>query len=437
MNFNIKNIGCIQDATIEVHSISVIAGANNTGKSTITNSLYTMVNTFFNLKARMIDSEEYKIDNSLRTFFHLLEALHEVHINANISEGIAAKMVGYIKKSRHMSDDDLLSDLKDIFLNELKDAKVRLRNFNQILSQSYDLVFENDLKNILNITNPNLIKKYAFDIMEHSFYQKEGDKNKDDPLQEMHLSIDDQNIDVTFDNSKEYYDEIDAFNIKNTDDISLTTDVFYIDSPFILDVASHLYMEVKRQIQSTNDKRTKLFRKIIDLNPKEDFQNFFIEDEFKKAYKMLSTVVAGHIVILCDELYYKEDINSKDAIHVLDLGASFKIFLILKTLMEHDFMCANDVLIIDGIDAYLDNDLIDLLAHVLVLMQKDASIKIVINTKNAYMLKALNKYIDKYEVKRVNYYLTTRNTNKVSILNVDNDISKIYKELDTKTLDLD
>ena len=49
MKLKIKNIGKIEQADIEIKGITVIAGLNNTGKSTVSRSLFAMFHSFSNL----------------------------------------------------------------------------------------------------------------------------------------------------------------------------------------------------------------------------------------------------------------------------------------------------------------------------------------------------------------------------------------------------
>ena len=48
MQLQFKNIGKISEASIEVNGITVIAGENNTGKSTVGKVLFCIFNTFYN-----------------------------------------------------------------------------------------------------------------------------------------------------------------------------------------------------------------------------------------------------------------------------------------------------------------------------------------------------------------------------------------------------
>lgn len=45
----LKNIGKLKQVEIEINGITVIAGENNTGKSTVSRALFSIFNSFFSL----------------------------------------------------------------------------------------------------------------------------------------------------------------------------------------------------------------------------------------------------------------------------------------------------------------------------------------------------------------------------------------------------
>ena len=53
MKLHLENIGLIQDATIEMQGITVIAGENGTGKSTVGKALYSIFNSFYELQEQI------------------------------------------------------------------------------------------------------------------------------------------------------------------------------------------------------------------------------------------------------------------------------------------------------------------------------------------------------------------------------------------------
>ena len=68
MLLEISNIGKIQKAAIEMRGITVIAGNNNTGKSTYGKILYCMFNAFCNAGAAIYEEKNRNIKNIISRF---------------------------------------------------------------------------------------------------------------------------------------------------------------------------------------------------------------------------------------------------------------------------------------------------------------------------------------------------------------------------------
>lgn len=61
MLIQIKNIGKAQEATIKIDGITVIAGKNNTGKTTIGRMLFAIVNGFCDVDLSLRHARERSI----------------------------------------------------------------------------------------------------------------------------------------------------------------------------------------------------------------------------------------------------------------------------------------------------------------------------------------------------------------------------------------
>ena len=59
MKISLNNISKVKKADIEIKGITVIAGENNTGKSTVGKALWSIFNSFYNIKKELkIEREE-------------------------------------------------------------------------------------------------------------------------------------------------------------------------------------------------------------------------------------------------------------------------------------------------------------------------------------------------------------------------------------------
>lgn len=57
MQIKLKNIGKLKEADIKIDGITVIAGKNNTGKSTVGKSLYCLFSSLYNIEKKIEDDK--------------------------------------------------------------------------------------------------------------------------------------------------------------------------------------------------------------------------------------------------------------------------------------------------------------------------------------------------------------------------------------------
>ena len=63
MKLSLKNIGKIETASVEINGITVIAGENNTGKSTVGRALFAVFNSFYNIQKQIESERVQNIEN--------------------------------------------------------------------------------------------------------------------------------------------------------------------------------------------------------------------------------------------------------------------------------------------------------------------------------------------------------------------------------------
>ena len=68
MKLEIKNIGKIKKASIELNGITVIGGENNTGKSTMGKALYSIFNTFYDKEKKLYTVRVNAISNVVKHY---------------------------------------------------------------------------------------------------------------------------------------------------------------------------------------------------------------------------------------------------------------------------------------------------------------------------------------------------------------------------------
>lgn len=76
MKLRIQNFAKIKEADIILDGITVIAGNNNTGKSTVGKILDSMYNATNNLEDKMKNAKKSRLRNTLRSMSYVGSLLH-------------------------------------------------------------------------------------------------------------------------------------------------------------------------------------------------------------------------------------------------------------------------------------------------------------------------------------------------------------------------
>lgn len=68
MRLKIENIAKVASADIKLNGITVIAGENNTGKSTVGKVLFSLLNCFYNIDHSIIEERVNEIYQKIKRF---------------------------------------------------------------------------------------------------------------------------------------------------------------------------------------------------------------------------------------------------------------------------------------------------------------------------------------------------------------------------------
>lgn len=69
MELYLKNIGKVAEANVEINGITVIAGENDTGKSTVGRALFSIFNGFYEIEEQIRQERFLSIVNVLENFY--------------------------------------------------------------------------------------------------------------------------------------------------------------------------------------------------------------------------------------------------------------------------------------------------------------------------------------------------------------------------------
>ena len=124
MKLYLENFAKIKKADIELNGITVIAGPNNTGKSTVGKALYCIFNSFYDLDKKLNNEKVNKIMDII------YKSLRTNLVVKNIDLRIIEKFSREISSSENISKDELQDKLKKLlkvsYLDKLQDNEFEI-----------------------------------------------------------------------------------------------------------------------------------------------------------------------------------------------------------------------------------------------------------------------------------------------------------------------
>lgn len=202
MKLFLKNIGKIEKATIDLNGITVIAGENDTGKSTIGKALFAVFNSFYDIESKIKMEREKSIEN---------------YIFAN-SNSINLSIL------RENFIDTVVNELNSDNIHNIDEKTIKKTIYNNIEENVDDETIElvdktaKKVKEVFGIPHLEFLKEILKNNLLTEFSYQIGNifSNEDS---EITLTIKGRDINIKIKDDK-------FFSVEN--DISLRTEVIYI-----------------------------------------------------------------------------------------------------------------------------------------------------------------------------------------------------------------
>ena len=396
MKLKICNIGKVIEADIDINGITVIAGENNTGKSTVGKTLFSIFQTYFNLKNKIIQERYNSLKDLLDdgVFFRSVRREGEISfskyqeiLNENIERLI---LLFDDKQDRNSLEKDafLLDVYGDDIKNKVDDIIQRLQITSDILTQ-----------NILTRTFKEEFNKQ----INYIFDESNGEVDLEIKNGNLSLSIADNEIKLL----KPLFD--------------LSTEIIYIDNPLISDDRDSGFIFDSDIIQHHSDYLRNQFRREGTQNA---IEQVLVSKRLELINKMFSNIYDWRLVT-------EENFNSNEKkINFKNLSSGLKSFYILKKLIENGTIKNRNTIILDEPEVHLHPEWQLLYAEILVILQVNLDLHILINTHSPYFLNAIEVFSSKYRISdKCSYYLAENEGVRSKITDVTNNIEAIYQKL--------
>ncbi|MBO6246596.1 MAG: AAA family ATPase [Anaerovibrio sp.] len=407
MKLLIQNLAKIKSAEIELNGLTVIAGDNDTGKSTVGKVLYSMFNSFCNMsniirnqRCHGISSVIMDVISEYENFPYQRPTLlgrsftDAYNLGKELENELELSLNNILNKSREYVEKNYSFDIFDdaARIDDIK-SRVQVR---------------------LDITDGEIARKRVGEFF-YKVFKKQVNSLQNNTVASVQMLIKQQQIVAKIkDNS--CFDSAINFNLKHN--------AVYVDNPFVMDKLSTKFVNVDNIIVYELVKRLRE-HKNIDLVT--DIVN---EKALNQVMSIVDDVIPGDFVTNDGEFGLKKS-GWNEPLNVGNLSTGVKAFGILKCLLQNNQIEKQDVLILDEPEIHLHPGWQLRYAEFLVLFQKAFDLTILLTTHSPYFLNAIEVYTAKYDSQdKVNYYQTELLNNGMATLNeVTGQLNKIYSSM--------
>jgi len=400
MKISIEKIGKIHQSEIIIDGLTIIAGKNSTGKSTVSKSLFAIFNSFFKItqtyrsyKERAIKSRILDLDNYFDIFF-----FNENPIN--VKEVVLSLISATTKE-----------DIIKVFKLYSLDEQLSESNFQKLVSAIYKI-------------NQSTMEQVLFEET-HNYFESEfsyniNNVNSRHEIGLITLKIKDEQIETYFQNDK---------LVKIGSYFSLNFKPIYIDDPFIIDTINQTdFRRFRRDSEIDRTHRQVILSQYSKKESENPIDKIIIKEDIQIIYDKIEKILDENNTGIMYS--YNRGVDDKKVLSIDNLSSGMKTFYLLKKLIENGTIEPNSPVILDEPEVHLHPEWQLVLAEIIVLLQKYMNLNFLINSHSPYFVRAIEVYSLKYAIdSKTKYYLAKIQNDLSEFEDVTGNVSEIYKIL--------
>lgn len=434
MKFKIENIGKVEKAEIEIDAITVIGGDNDTGKSTVGRSLYTLFDNFYKVKDRIRNDRHTAIVNVIEQFC----------IDSHAVMWAGRKVIDEIAFDILENQTDCIIDEHNIE-NILNHGLVRLKDdvpsflFAKETATSSDIgIGIRKIHDILALPDESVIKQ----LVNRGFISEFSGQVSNIFISEASsicLTVKNMDISVKIVDNQ-------VVDIENENRFVFNIAPVYIDDPLVIDRLSATgYGECEGDrsnhlgISNFDSRNTALLRKLKKRKKDDSVSGeILLSDKFNSVFSQVSNLSHSTLVENNNRgtSFKMDDVDS--SFELKNLSTGLKSFIILKQLIENGSIENRGLVIIDEPEVHLHPEWQLLYAELIVLLQKEFNLHFLINTHSPYFLRSLEVFAARHGIgDRCRYYLSLLNGKSAVLEDCSANVNRIYSKLAEPLMKLD
>lgn len=407
MKFSINNVGKVNDAEIETNGVTVIAGYNDTGKTTILKAIDVSLKSFAGREIE-IENERWKSINKLL-----------------LRKELVFDEMGFSELPESILY-DIFDGLRELKINP---QRIQYENFENIY---YKVItpFVTDGKNdkkMKALLSDEFVRK-LYDGLEEIIYRSTQDYWEYLVTLNLRKMFGNQTVNLM--NRK---DSVIVWKQNEKSGKIVYNEKLLLADGEELPGGEVIYMETRNLLDDferlqwgRNDWR-------IWLNRKEKIEVYEQYNEIEKNKMLLNDIFKDvlHGKLKRDEGALKyQDEKISDAISLHNIASGMKSLLILQRLVENGTLKSGSWLLIDEPETNLHSEWHIKMAEILVLMKKEMNINVIVSSHSAYFIRALEVKLAANQMKASGkFYLMEQSGNMFDAKDVTENTERIYAQL--------
>lgn len=420
MRLKLQNINKVQEADIKLDGLTVIAGANSSGKSTVGKFLFSIVKALANVEDLNHQSREDKLKKMVKLLYSRANGCFSRYqypdmddvfplpitsmVDKLLSLGEKKEVEAYLSRiMTWVESKGLTPRMKSLFREDIENIRIALGD-----SQAADVASE--VRTFVESEFMNSICSYGTQKSWGSF--KMDDSNDE--------------VKVYFTNNR-----VSAVHADYSEHL---VDATYVESPLYLHILDSLlsamtYREYQKRPRT-------MFRGMVPIHIKDLAEKMYAlqmvssKGELSEEFG-LSEIMGGKFSFDNDSKTLKfaqENINTE--LSPINIASGIKAFGLIQILLETQVIGNNKILIWDEPENHLHPQWQVAFAEILVKLAKKG-IPVVISTHSPYFVQGVRYFSVKHGIEEfANFYLADEQKNHLSILkDVTHDLNQVFSKL--------
>lgn len=418
ISFEINNVAKIEKAKIDLAGVTVVAGFNGTGKSTIAKSVFCTLNSKKDILRKIYNDQSHEIEQLLEDWLKSGDVKWKDSENYySASEELSELIIDYYYEDKREKAEDIELDISSIIETYCVENELEILNIKDVID------------NILGVLSRN-VKEYVPFFVDQYFkavFHKQINhfwESKDAIIK--YVTVKENSL---FDTEIVFNDnEILLLTCSTTSQIE---NAIYIETYSALDFCENIgRRRFSWSAPAINIPTQELVNSIKAENELSFSESKQLAENKKIVALIMEQVTHGQLRQTKKGQMEFVDNESNAKIEFSNMSAGLKIFALIQRLLENYSLKKSDVLIVDEPEVNLHPKWQVILAEVMVRISKELGIYILINSHSPYFIRAIEVKMAEYEcADKANFYYMKECGDKFIAENVNGNLEVIYKAL--------